>query len=147
MGPIVVEFTVEKTAKHAFEVWAGRPSLWWPKSHTVNKQEDLAVVFEPHPGGRIFERTRDGAENDWGEVTIWEPPRRLAFTWHLFFDPVEATNVEITFSEIGATSTRIRIEHSGWEQLGEPTATERRTNTRRAWGAVVPHFVEVCRGA
>lgn len=41
----------------------------------------LVVTFESHPGGRIDERTPDGAEHDWGEVLAWEPPRRLAYLW------------------------------------------------------------------
>ena len=44
------------------------------------------MTFECRPGGRIFERTPDGVEHDWGEVLAWEPPHRLAYLWHLGSD-------------------------------------------------------------
>ena len=34
------------------------------------------------PGGQIYE-TSAGVKHAWGEVTVWEPPRRLAYLWHL----------------------------------------------------------------
>jgi hypothetical protein len=71
----------------------GRIGTWWPADHTVTGDDDLAVVLEPRRGGRIFERTRDGVEHDWGEVTIWEPPTRLGYTWHLRRDRADATDV------------------------------------------------------
>jgi hypothetical protein len=48
-------------------------------------------------GGRIYERTRDGTEIDWGEITVWEPPTRLAYRWHIRRDRADATDVEIPF--------------------------------------------------
>lgn len=143
MEPLIVEFTVSASPHHAFEVWAVRPALWWPKSHTVSKAADLAIVFEGHPGGRIYERTGDGTEHVWGEITAWDPPHRLSYTWHLFFDRAEATFVEVTFTSIGS-GTDVRIEQSGWESLGAD-GPGRRTNTGQAWGALTPLFAEVCR--
>ena len=32
--------------------------------------EAVGDPFEPHTGGRIFERTSEGAEHDWGEVVV-----------------------------------------------------------------------------
>ena len=46
----------------------------------------LVVTFESRPGGRIFERTPEGVEHDWGEILAWEPPHRLAYRWHLGTD-------------------------------------------------------------
>jgi len=139
MTPLVVEFTVAASPEHAFEMWAQRPSLWWPRSHTISKADDLDIVFESRAGGRLFERTSDGVEHDWGRVTVWEPPTRLAYTWHLFFDPSQATAIEVTFADAGA-GTEVRIEQTGWERLGAAGA-ERRANTHKAWAAIVPGYV------
>ena len=65
--PLVVEFEVQAPVAHAFRVWTERCGLWWPSSHTVSRRP-AAIVFEPHPGGRIYERGPDGAEHEWGEV-------------------------------------------------------------------------------
>jgi uncharacterized protein YndB with AHSA1/START domain len=138
--PLVVEFRVAATPEHAFAMWTARTDLWWPRSHTVTKAKDLDIVFEGRSGGRIYERADDGIEHDWGRVIEWDPPHRLTYSWHLFFDPAEATDVEITF-ESGANGTDVRIEQRGWERLGAG-GEERRTNTNRAWSAIIPQFVE-----
>jgi len=60
---------------------------------------------------------------------------------HAFADPEEATDVEVTFAA-GGDGTNVRIEQRGWERLGA-TGAERRTNTDRAWSAIVPESVTV----
>ena len=101
IDPIRIAFEVACPAPHAFEVWTARIGQWWPADHTVSAEEGLTVVLEPRLGGRIFERTRDGVEHAWGEVTAWEPPGRLAYLWHLRRDRADATEVEIRFIERG----------------------------------------------
>lgn len=140
--PLVVEFEVRAAPVHAFEVWTSRCATWWPAGHTVSG-DPASISFEPHAGGRILERSRDGQEHDWGSVIDWEPPSRLRYRWHLFFDPSEATEVEITFSSSGAQSTLVRLEQRGWERLGEAGHT-RRARTGQAWGALVMDYARAC---
>ena len=59
--------------------------------------DPATVAFEGHVGGRIYERGPDGIEHDWGQVTLWEPPVRLGYTWHLGGRADGATDVEIGF--------------------------------------------------
>ena len=140
MIPLVVEFEVAAPCAHAFDVWSGRASMWWPRSHTVTRADELEIVYEAKVGGRIFERAADGSEHEWGTITLWDPPHRISYRWHLFFDPADATDIDVTFtpSDIG---TEVRIEQRGWERLGAE-GPPRRTNTERAWGAVVPHYLD-----
>jgi uncharacterized protein YndB with AHSA1/START domain len=95
-------------------------------------------------GGRIFERTRAGDELEWGEVTAWDPPRRLAYLWHLRSDRADATDVEITFTDTGG-ATRVDIEHGGWDRLGAKGADRRGANAG-GWASLLPHFVAACAG-
>jgi hypothetical protein len=132
MEPIILEFEVNASPQHAFEVWTERPSLWWPRSHTVTGDPDLMVVFEPFEGGRIYERGSDGSEHEWGEILVWDPPGRVDYLWHLFFDRSEATEISVTFTETGKGS-RVRLEQTGFERLGEPVGPERRNRTAGAW--------------
>jgi uncharacterized protein YndB with AHSA1/START domain len=92
MEPLEIAFIVGCSPDHAFAVWATRTSLWWPHGHSVSGSPGLTVTFEPRPGGRIYERTPEGEEHDWGEVLAWEPPHRLAYLWHLRFDRTDATD-------------------------------------------------------
>ena len=98
------------------------------------------VVFEGGVGARIFERTSDGVEHDWGEVTLWNPPTQLAYRWHLGADRTAATEVQVRFVARGAAATRIEIEHRGWEQLGE-AADQWRDRNQVGWDTLLPHFV------
>lgn len=63
--------------------------------------------------GRIYERTPDGTEIDWGEITLWNPPLRLGYLWHSGRDRDDATNVELTFVDLGDSTTRLDIVHTG----------------------------------
>lgn len=139
--PIRLTFDVACPPDHAFRTWTARTTIWWPASHTVSAASGLEVIVEPRVGGRIFERTPDGDEHDWGEITAWEPPRRLVYLWHLRADRADATEVEISFSGADDTSTRVEIEHRGWDRLGA-AGTGRRDANRGGWGGLLPHYIE-----
>ena len=111
--PIRLTFDVECPVEHAFDVWTGRIAQWWPRDHTVSGEDGLTVVLERRPGGRIFERQASGVEHDWGEVTVWEPPTRLGYTWHLNRDAADATDVEIRFVARDASTTTGRNRAHG----------------------------------
>ena len=137
--PLRMTFTVDCPAVHAFTVWTARISAWWPADHTVSGDAGLNVVLEPVVGGRIFERTQSGVEHDWGEVTVWEPPRRLGYLWHLRRDRADATQVEITFTERDG-GTVVAIEHRGWDRLGALGPDWREAN-KGGWSTLLPHYI------
>lgn len=141
--PLRMSFQVGCPAEHAFAVWTTKISLWWPSDHTVSGQAEADIVLEPRVGGRIFERTASGTEYEWGEVTRWEPPRRLGYLWHLNRDRSDATEVDITFVDTGDATTRVEIEHRGWERLGTRGPGWRDAN-RAGWSGLLPHFVAAC---
>jgi uncharacterized protein YndB with AHSA1/START domain len=145
-APLQMSFDVACSAEHAFRVWTGRISTWWPPDHTVTGQAAL-IVLEGAVGGRIYERTSDGVEHDWGEVTVWEPPARLVYQWHLRGDRTDATEVEIRFTAQGSAAARVEIEHRGWERLGS-AAGEWRERNRAGWETLLPHYLaEMDRGS
>jgi hypothetical protein len=143
-APLTLSFEVACSVEHAFEVWTSRIGTWWPSDHTVTGEDDLAIVLQGEVGGRIFERTAAGIEYDWGEVTLWNPPNRLGYRWHLRTDRENATEVEIRFVAHGAAATRIEIEHRGWERLGDVGGQWRERN-RVGWDTLLPHFVAAMR--
>lgn len=141
--PLRLSFEVDCPLGHAFEVWTAKTSSWWPAAHTVTCERGLEVVFEAGPGGRIFERTAAGVEVDWGEITLWEPPSRLGYSWHIRTDRADATEVEIRFVDQGDATTRVEIEHRGWERLGARGPRWRDVN-RGGWDGVLPHYRAAC---
>ncbi len=138
--PLRLAFDVQAPSDHAFEVWTTQIGRWWPADHTTTGEADLTVCLDPRPGGRIFERTSDGREFDWGEVLVWEPPARLVYSWHLRRDRADATEVEIRFVATGPAATRVEIEHRGWERLGAEGQTWRDRN-HGGWTTLLPHFI------
>ena len=78
---------------------------------------------------------------DFGEVTAWDPPHKLAYLWHIKRDRADATEVEVSFVELEGDTTRVDIVHSGWERLGGdgPSWRERNEN---GWATLIPHYKE-----
>jgi hypothetical protein len=143
--PIRIELDVNCPAEHAFATWTADISRWWPADHTASGEDDTSVVLEGRPGGRIFERTKAGIEHDWGEITIWEPPRRFGYLWHLRRDRADATEVEIRFVPVADARTHVEIEHRGWENLGAG-GQDWRDRNRGGWATLLPHFVGAAEG-
>ena len=138
--PILLSFEVACPPDHAFRIWTTDIDRWWPADHTVTGTAAATVVLEPRPGGRIFERTPTGVEHDWGEVTVWEPPTRLGYLWHLRRNRADATEVEIRFLAAGADTTLVEIEHRGWEALGAG-GQDWRDRNHGGWATLLPWFI------
>lgn len=137
--PLRFSFDVACAPSHAFAVWTTKIDAWWPRHHTLSG-DSAEVVLEQGAGGRIYERTAAGEQHEWGEVTVWEPPRRLSYLWHIGRTREAATAVDIIFVDEGGARTRIDIEHSGWEALGDEAEAWRDRN-HGGWDAVLSHYV------
>jgi hypothetical protein len=142
--PINIAFELACDAQHAFGVWTERASAWWPRAHTVSREHTLDIVFEPRIGGRVFERTRNGSEHEWGQITVWDPPHWLGYRWHIATDPANATEVEIRFLQLGPGATRVEVQHAGWDRLGPDQGRAWRNVNQGGWDGVLPDYVAAC---
>ena len=94
--PLLISFDVDCSADHAFDVWTSKIGTWWPRDHTVSGDR-VDIVLESRRRGSDLRAHRRRQRHEWGEVTVWEPPRRLSYLWHIGRDRGTATEVEITF--------------------------------------------------
>lgn len=132
LSPVRRSIRVDWPPEAAFRRFTAEIASWWPlRSHSVGRDRAETVVFEGRAGGRIYERIRGGEECIWGTVTAWDPPRRVAFTWHPGLTPDTAGDVELRFLPDGA-GTRLELTHSGWEKLG-PIAAKARKGYNVGW--------------
>ena len=116
--PVVKVVRVRCTQPLAFARFTRDIHLWWPlHSHSLFKGDAAHVAFEPRVGGRLVERNAGGDQRLWGSVTVWEPPSRVAFTWHVGRSPAQGQTVEVEFTPLGC-ETEVRLTHSGWAALG-----------------------------
>lgn len=131
LGPVRKTVTVEASIDHAFKVFTEDIGDWWPiQSHSVHEEGAVSVGMETREGGAIFEVWQEGREV-WGEITTWDPPQRIVFTWHPGYAREEATEVEVRFASRG-NITVVELEHRGWEARGA-RAAEIRDNYDRGW--------------
>jgi hypothetical protein len=95
------------TAERAFAAFAAIDA-WWDPSYTHDPATLRSITIEPRVGGRVIAHHSDG-DDDWGEVTRWDPPRALAYN-HL------ASTIEAVFVSTG-DRTIVRFEQSGPTRL------------------------------
>jgi uncharacterized protein YndB with AHSA1/START domain len=139
--PLRRRVTVSATVDTAFRVFTERMGDWWPvERYSVHEELADEAGMDARLGGAVYERWREGTEN-WGEITVWEPPDRLVFSWHPGGDPAEATEVEVTFSAEG-DGTLVQLEHRGWERLGD-RAHEVRAGYADGWQGVLEQYGRV----
>ena len=74
IAPVVCTVETNASPDRAFTLFTARIGEWWP-GRTIGRNPHVAIVIEPHPGGRWFERAADGEETHWGKVLVWGPAR------------------------------------------------------------------------
>jgi uncharacterized protein YndB with AHSA1/START domain len=125
---IVVEAPIER----AFDVFTNRFGDFKPPEHNLLGAPLVDTTFEPRVGGNIFDRAADGSECRWARILVYEPPRRVIFSWdigptgQLETDPERTSEVEVRFFAEAADRTRVELEHrnldrhgAGWEGIRE----------------------------
>jgi uncharacterized protein YndB with AHSA1/START domain len=144
IAPVVREVRVRRNTTDAFRIFTEEIGAWWPVgSHSRAADEELpmpavSAAIEPRAGGRIYEIRADGVTADWGLVVAWEPPDRLVLAWRPNASDRPYTEVEVTFEADGDT-THVRLEHRGWEQLGE-LGVRAAEGYRTGWIPVLERF-------
>jgi len=126
------DILVEASAEKAFSVFTERLGDFKPPEHNLLEAPLAETVFEPRVGGHIYDRGTDGTVCRWARVLVYDPPRRVVFswdigpTWQLETDPENASEVEVRFIEEAADRTRVELEHRnidrhgpGWEAVAE----------------------------
>jgi uncharacterized protein YndB with AHSA1/START domain len=101
-----------------FAVFTEEIDAWWgrgPRFRFVAPYQGT-MVLEPAVGGRLLHvPAAAGPAFVVGLVEVWEPPRRLAFTWRLpNFAPDQVTYVDVRFDP-RAEGTRVTVTHRGWD--------------------------------
>jgi uncharacterized protein YndB with AHSA1/START domain len=116
--------TVNAPIERAWRVFTESFNSWWPQQHHIREADLAEAVLEAREGGRWYERSVDGGECEWGRVLAFEPPHRLVLSWQINGsfqydpDPDRASEIEVTFVELGGGQTRVDVEHRAFERHG-----------------------------
>jgi hypothetical protein len=130
----------------AFRTWTEQMHAWWPKGHSRSGDPRTMIFLERRVGGRIYERTPEGVEHEWGAVAVWDPPRHFAYHWYLGSSAERPTRVDVHFIAYRDGSTRVEVCHQGPELIGELWP---RTSAifDAAWEHLLPAYIAACHTA
>jgi uncharacterized protein YndB with AHSA1/START domain len=127
---------VTASVEDAFRVFTEGIGSWWNPEHHILEADLAEMVFEPRVGGHIIDRGVDGSECRWARVLVYEPPRRVCFSWdinlrwQLETDPARTSEVEVTFTPTDPDRTRVVLTHRhlnrhgpGWETMRDAVSS------------------------
>lgn len=122
---VTVETDVDAPIEHAFRVFTEGIGTWWDPDHHLLDAELTSMTFEPRVGGHIVDRYADGRECRWARVLFYEPPHRIVFSWDITLDwqvqtdPAKASEVEVTFTDVGPAQTHVVLVHRNLDRHGD----------------------------
>ena len=145
IAPVIRSVEVKAPPAQAFDLFFSRIGDWWPAGKTVAKNPHVAIIIEPRPEGRWFERDAQGNEMQWGKVLAYEPPARLLLGWQLnvqwTYDPDFVTEVELTFEGTSSGGTKVTLEHRNLERFGAD-AEKIAGQVGGGWPTFLGHFAD-----
>jgi uncharacterized protein YndB with AHSA1/START domain len=118
---VVVQLPIDR----AYRVFTEDFDRIKPREHNLLEVDIAESVFEPHAGGRVFDRGVDGSECQWARVLAYEPPDRILFSWdinpqwQIETDHEKTSEVEVRFIAEGESRTRVELEHRNLDRHGE----------------------------
>jgi uncharacterized protein YndB with AHSA1/START domain len=131
------EVVVEAAIERAFSVFTSDFGAFKPREHNMLGVDIAETIFEPHVGGRLYDRGVDGSECGWARVLAYEPPDRVVISWDISpqwqieTDPDKTSEVEVRFIAETPERTRVVLEHrnldrhlEGWEAVREGVDSE-----------------------
>ena len=120
---VYVALRVKATPERAFAAFVEEIGAWWrpsPLFETTPRPGRLSFEApgkEMGEGGRLIETRAGGKVFEIGQIMVWEPPRRLVFSWRQANFPLDLhTEVEVGFEAVGE-ETRVSVEHRGFDQV------------------------------
>jgi uncharacterized protein YndB with AHSA1/START domain len=141
IAPVRKSIEVRCNGADAFRIFTEDIHTWWPlETHSISGSKATRCAFESKAGGEIYEEDQDGVRHIWGSVRVWEPPRRIVFSWHLGRGEEVAQEVEIRFEESGE-GTRVELEHRDWEVFGTE-AESKREQYNKGWELVLGRYLD-----
>lgn len=147
IAPIIKTITVPCTPEKAFKIFVEDIGTWWPlTTHAISPGNDEiaeTVTVEGIVGGDIYETSNTGTRHNWGKVTVFEPGKTFAMTWHLSNPPSLGTLVTVTFSDNKSNGTDVMLRHDNWDALGKG-ASEKREQYDGGWVGVLNRYTNAC---
>lgn len=138
---IQTEVVVDASINDVWAAWtteAGVISFFAPACH-IDLRIDGAYEMYFNPSAPEGQRGGEGMR-----LLAIEAPHRLAFTWnaptHLAEMRDQRTFVELKFTTVSATQTKVQLTHMGFGDGPQWDATH--AYFTRAWGAIVLPFLQ-----
>ena len=131
---------------HAFDVFTGGLTRWWPLDHGVGKKPIEKVLMEPRLGGRWLEISQDGTETTVATIILWEPPHRVVMVWQINAqwqpDSTMKSEVDVRFMADGADATLVELVHHKFETMGAQAGASMRRDVDGGWPGLIERFVK-----
>lgn len=152
-SPVRTSITVGAACERAFAVFVEKTGNWWSADHYLGAVRPEAVVLElpPAAAGSSVHPTARSATG----AACWRSSRpnvscsrssRGTFAYDP--DPALATEVEVRFIAQGPSTTRVELEHRGFEEVhGDARRGMRDTvGSPDGWGAFLRSFAAAAIG-
>ena len=121
--PIVKVIEVPTDALTAYRLFSQGMGCWWPldtRSISIHSTSIPAKALETDPttGGAIIEIASDDTRHVWGTFTDCDQPHSLAINFHMGQPAEHSTDLVVSFLDMGADRTLVKLVHTGWECFG-----------------------------
>ncbi len=153
IAPVTKTLTVEAGQAHCFDVFTSGLDRWWPKEHHIGATPVVKSVIEPRKGGRWYSVHEDGKEVTTGHMLVWDPPKRIVFSWEISGkwkpEPNQtlASEVEVRFIAEGPSRTRVELEHRNFERMPDVEGAKgMRDGVDQGWPGIMDGYRKVAEG-